>query len=352
MTMKTIDIEPSPNFERFLDTLLLRKAYRRPPIFDFHIALEHKAKVLGRPVKTPADDAEFFYLAGYDYVHCTALFIPEEMLEKAGKASGGTHSSDDGFLNSFEQFRSQRWSWQDLADGDLSKSERELEWISGVAQALPDGMKIVFQTADVFTFAWTMIGFSPFCFLSVDEPEFISEVMGSLAAVTLNLTREAARRAGDKLGAVFYSDDIAYKTGLMLGPDFFVENLFPIIGKFGKIGKEHGVPLIYHSDGRLFDVFDELAKIGVRGIQPLEPISMDPLEIKQRWPGKFCLMGNIDLDLLSRGTPEETERHVREKIDRLNVGGGYMPGVSNTVPYYVKFENYKRMIETVYSYGI
>ena len=49
---------------------------------------------------------------------------------------------------------------------------------------------------------------------------------------------------------------------------------------------------------------------------------MDPLEIKRRWPGKFCLLGNIDLDLMCRGTGEQVERHVREKIERLNAGGG------------------------------
>ena len=120
---------------------------------------------------------------------------------------------------------------------------------------------------------------------------------------------------------------------------------------FAQLGATVGAPLIYHTDGRLYEVFDQLAQIGVRGIQPLEPQSMDPLEIKRRWPGRFCLMGNIDLDLMSRGTPSEVEAHVRDRIDTLNVGGGYMPGVSNTVPYYVKFENYMRMIQTVYSYG-
>ncbi len=78
---------------------------------------------------------------------------------------------------------------------------------------------------------------------------------------------------------------------------------------------------------------------------------MDPLDIKARWPGKFCLIGNIDLDLMSRGTPQQVEAHVRDRIDTLNAGGGYMPGVSNTVPYYVNFENYVRMIQTVYSCG-
>lgn len=74
-------------------------------------------------------------------------------------------------------------------------------------------------------------------------------------------------------------------------------------------------------------------------------------EHKARWLGRFCLLGNIDLDLMSRGSEADVERRVRDRIDRLNPAGGYMPGVSNTVPYYVKFENYQRMIQTVHSYA-
>jgi len=175
--------------------------------------------------------------------------------------------------------------------------------------------------------------------------------MTSLAQAQLHLTRAAAEVAGDALGVLFYTDDIAYTEGLMLCPDFLREQLFPVIGQFVELGQRHGVPLVYHTDGRLYDVLDDLSRIGVRGIQPLEPKAMDPLEIRRRWPGRFCLMGNIDLDLIARGTVEQVAVHVRERLALLNTEGGYMPGISNTVPAYVNFDNYRCMIETVYACG-
>ena len=138
--------------------------------------------------------------------------------------------------------------------------------------------------------------------------------------------------------------------GLVASRKVSLDTLFDHIAEFAKMGQAVGAPLIYHTDGRLYEVFDDFARIGVRGVQPLEPKSMDPLEIKRRWPGKFCLMGNIDLDTMGRGTRDEVEAHVRERVETVGAGGGYMPGVSNTVPYYVKIENYRRMIETVHSY--
>lgn len=345
-----INITPKPDFSRFRQTLLLQKAYRRPPLFDFHVDPSHKAAVIGRPVATATDEVEFWTRAGYDYVQCT-LFVPQAEMTKHQQRETGqaSRSSDDAVITSLEQFRSRRWSWQDAADGDLAGIEDQLENLRALCRVLPPEMKLLLHTADIFTSAWIMIGFTTFCIKSIEEPELIAEVMGSLAKAQINAMKAGLAIAGDKVGALFYSDDIAYTEGLMMGPDFYGRELFPYIRQIVELGRSRDLPLIYHTDGRLYDVFDQLAEIGVRGVQPLEPKSMDPLEIKRRWPGRFCLMGNIDLDLLGRGETDAVERHVRQRVATLNQGGGYMPGVSNTVPYYVKYENYKRMIETVYS---
>ncbi|MCL2646313.1 MAG: hypothetical protein FWD61_04805 [Phycisphaerales bacterium] len=354
--MSALRIISAPDFARFRDVLLLKRAVKRPPLFDFHIAPAHKSAVLGRPYEGPRDDAEFFRFAGYDYVQMTFGIPHTELIEaehaeqqRQATQTRGIHSR---VIQSYEHFRSRRWSWFDAAEGNLAAVTDRLQCLENLAKLDLHGMKIMYHTADIFTLAWMMIGFDEFCLASVEQPEYIDAVMGSLAQAAENITRRAIEIAGNEIGVFLYSDDIAYTEGLMLSPEFFRKHLFPAMGRLTALLAKIDAPTIYHSDGRLFQVFDDLAAIGIRGIQPLEPKSMDPLEIKRNWPGKFCLAGNIDLDLMCRGTPEQVEAHVREKIDRLNVNGGYMPGVSNTVPFYVKTENYLRMIETVYSYTL
>jgi len=267
--------------------------------------------------------------------------------EGAGAASAGGQRK---VIKSLDHYRSRRWAWQDVAEGDMTAVEDRLRSAEQHAAALPSNMKLLLHIADIYTFAWEMIGFDDLCLASLEQPEFIEAVMSDLGAAVERITQTAVDRLGDAIGAVLYSDDIAYTEGLMLSPDFFRAHLFPWIGRINEAAATIDAPLIYHSDGKLYDVFDDLAAIGVKGLQPLEPKSMDPLAIQRRWPGKFCLIGNIDLDLMARGTPDQVEQHVREKIGRLNTEGRYIVGVSNTVPDYVKFENYVRMIETVNSY--
>ncbi|QDU71434.1 uroporphyrinogen decarboxylase family protein [Mucisphaera calidilacus] len=347
------DINHEPDFNRFLDTLLLRKAWTRPPQFDFHIDITHRSEILGRPCVSPADEVEVFRLCGYDYVQAKLYPPMTELYEHQDRqrlAAGADTHSGAGVMPDYDTYKARRWSWHDMAEGKLDAISDTLDFIEQMAEATPPNTKLLVHIADIFTFSWEMIGFDAFCFASIEQPEWIEDVMGSLAAAIENAFQAILERVGDRAGAVLYSDDIAYTEGLMLSPDFFRENLFPHIARLINRAKARNLPLIYHSDGKLYDVFDDLAAIGVKGIQPLEPKSMDPLEIQKGWPGRFCLLGNIDLDLMARGTPDQVEAAVRNRIDTLNTHGGYIPGISNTVPDYVRIENYCRMIETIKSY--
>jgi uroporphyrinogen decarboxylase len=54
---------------------------------------------------------------------------------------------------------------------------------------------------------------------------------------------------------------------------------------------------------------------------------------------------------LSRGTPEDVEAVVRERIARLAPGGGYILSSGNSVPEYVPLENFKAMLSAGHTYG-
>ena len=63
-------------------------------------------------------------------------------------------------------------------------------------------------------------------------------------------------------------------------------------------------------------------------------------------------MGNIDLRYtLTRGTPEETDAEVRERIRLLGPGGGYIVSSANDIPSYCKPENLLAMSSAIQEYG-
>lgn len=63
-------------------------------------------------------------------------------------------------------------------------------------------------------------------------------------------------------------------------------------------------------------------------------------------------MGNIDLHYtLTLGTPEEVEREVKEKIERVGEGGGYILASANGLTHYCKPENVLAMHKALLKYG-
>jgi uroporphyrinogen decarboxylase len=136
-----------------------------------------------------------------------------------------------------------------------------------------------------------------------------------------------------------------------MSPEVLHKFFFPWLKKIGELAKMAGKPLLYHSDGILFDVMEDLISCGIDALHPIEPQAMDLAEVKNRYGDRLCLMGHIDVDMLCRGSKEEIRRQVRKNIEVAAQNGGYCLGSGNSIPHYVNFENYVAMLEARDEFG-
>lgn len=332
---------PDPDFGRLLKALR-RQEPDRVPLCELLMDREAKAAFLGRPVTSVADDVEFWYRAGYDYIGLAPDVAFDRGQGEAIEGSPGRHWAVEG--------SGLILGWADLEQHPLPRAQDvDYSELDVVGKLLPDGMGVIGRWGDIFTEAWEMMGFTQFCYAMRENEEFVAHLMNGLGELSLAVC-EALVQYGS-VGALWYSDDIAYGTGLMVGPAFLRRHLFPWMKRFGDLAHAHGMPFIYHTDGVLWEVMDDLAACGVDALQPIEPKAMDIREVKRRYGDRFALIGNVELDLLARGTPEQVRAEVRRLIREVGPGGGYCVGSSNTVAYYVKPENYRAMIDETLDSG-
>ena len=319
---KGINIKPEPDFERIRRTLMLEGKPDRPPVCDFGIALEIKEWVLGRELRTVEDELEFWINAGYDYVHLRPRydFNVVDIRDKTGSSL----AEGVGVIQTMEDLHSQTWPWQ-------KKDDVGYDHIMEMCKILPQEMKLIISTADIFTHIWEAMGFMHFCECLYTCPELIEALFLQLGEAVYTMNLRCVEEAGDKIGALWYTDDLAFNTGTFVHPDVYRKYLFPWVRKIAQLAQQLNVPFLYHTDGNLWELFEDFAEIGVNAIHPLEPKSMDPVEVKKKWGDTFCLIGNIDVDLLSRGEPEEVEAMVLDRIEKLGYDGGYCVGSSNTI---------------------
>ena len=78
---------------------------------------------------------------------------------------------------------------------------------------------------------------------------------------------------------------------------------------------------------------------------------MDLRELKEKYGKKLCLIGNVDIDhTMTDATPEEIDAVVKEKMDILGPGGGYIISDSNSVPFGVNYKNVMEIARCVEKY--
>ncbi|MBI2940846.1 MAG: hypothetical protein HYY04_10455 [Chloroflexi bacterium] len=114
----------------------------------------------------------------------------------------------------------------------------------------------------------------------------------------------------------------------------------------------HGIKVIFHSDGNLWPILEDIVATGIDGINPLEPLSkMDLGGIGARFPN-LALAGGIDASqLLPLGSVEQVKAAVRRAIDLTVDRGGLLLGSSTETHPACRLENMIAMIEEAKEYS-
>ena len=188
-----------------------------------------------------------------------------------------------------------------------------------------------------------------FTYLHTDEPDLISEWLEALnkqgvAYINHFVTKELYP------WILIYSD-IASTDGLIFSPEFLRKELIPRVKNLTEDAHNKGVKVIYHSEGYIMDILDDLISAGVNGINPLEPLSNMSLKaVRKKYP-KLILWGGVDnTQLLPHGTTEEVKVTVERAIECASEGGVLL-GSSGQIHPACKLENCITMIETIKNIG-
>ena len=335
-----------PDITAFIDTLLRRPA---PfiPLAELGVHPSVKEQFIGHAITTLKDEVEFWHAAGYDYVKLQpgVDFDPGKRQEHPAvttASDGSTRkwaSEGKGIIASPAELEA--YTFPAPGDFDYSRFEH-------VRPLLPPGMGIIGQYGDIFTMTWEMMGFETFSLALYEQPDLVERLNRTLGELVVSMFEYFAQ--SQAVDVLWYSDDIAYTSGLMVSPTVLRKYFFPWLKKIGSIAKSHGKPLIYHTDGDVRSVLPEIIACGVDALHPIEPKAMSLADVKHGWGDRLCLIGHVDVDLLSRGTPEEVRQTVRRNLETAGPRG-YIVGSGNSIPEYVRFENYVAMLQAAREFG-
>jgi len=314
-----------------------------------HADVQIMAAALGKDISQwrDEDNVEFRARMGYDYVN--VLVMPENVFgdchELSASATAGDGESEPRtFINeqagpvaSWDDF--ERFDWPDAADIDLSLFDR-------YRPLLPAGMEMVaFVSCGYFSKVTWTVGLEPFCYLLADDRPLIAAIFDKWAAWVLEVSRLAMDRPD--VAAFWLSDDLGFNTGPFLPPAELREFVFGVYAELGRMCRARDLPFVFHSCGNLNAILPDLADCGVNCFHSLPPGLYDLAALKRDFGDRLAFSGNVDLDLLSRGTPDDARRAVREvkRIWRTDPVGGILLSSSNSIANYAKLDNYLAMMD-------
>ena len=130
---------------------------------------------------------------------------------------------------------------------------------------------------------------------------------------------------GDRIDAVGMSEDYGSQRSLLIQPDHWRKFIKPHLSRFAERIHAGGKRFYLHSCGHVTPIIGDLIEAGVDMLQPLQPEAMDIFEIKQTFGRDLCLMGGISTQqTLLHGSPDDVRLEVRNCLDRMAPGGGYI----------------------------
>jgi uroporphyrinogen decarboxylase len=282
---------------------------------------------------------------GFDYVRgglggMDWRFRRETTADTAGLSKGerGFQDEHSGPIMSWEDFEAYAWP-----DPTPPQATRDLEWFS---ENLPEDMCII-GSGGVGHFAehltWLM-GYETLCFALFDDRELVAAIADKL----LEIETAAMRRIleFDRVKIVWSSDDMGYKTGLLISPDDTREFILSGHKKLTKMAHDSARPYLLHSCGKLDDIIDDLIDdVKIDAKHSFEDTIEDVREVKATYGKRMALLGGIDVDFLCRADEAAIRQRVRETLDVCMPGGGYCLGTGNSVANYIPLDHYLAMVD-------
>ena len=152
---------------------------------------------------------------------------------------------------------------------------------------------------------------------------------------------------------VFLGDDYSDKNGPLVSPEQWDEIVLPCDTSVVSAIKKAGGYCIKHTDGNIQKIIENLVGTGLDCLGPLEDVpGMELDRILERFKGRLAVMGNLSVDLLSRGTEAEVVAATRRLLQTVSAVGPHIMSSGNTIASSVKPENLLAMVNATKEYGV
>ncbi|NLV43865.1 MAG: uroporphyrinogen-III decarboxylase [Candidatus Hydrogenedentes bacterium] len=225
----------------------------------------------------------------------------------------------------------------------LLKKETPYAVVSGISG-------VIYETC------WYMRGLENWYMDMMMNPEFCEALLDQTLQFWLDWFRVFLDEVGDVVDVIMIGDDLAGQGGPLFNPDTYRTIVKPRQKRLVQYIKGRTQAKIwYHTCGACAGYIPDLLDNGIDILNPVQisAADMDPAVLKREYGDRLSFWGGaIDAQhILPVGSPEDVRQAVRENLQALKPGGGYVFNNVHNIQAGVPPENIVALYDAAYEFG-
>ena len=208
-------------------------------------------------------------------------------------------------------------------------------WIAGVT------------VTTIFEAAWALGGLEQLLVDMALEPDLANHILEIPYQYHLAAAKKLVELGVDM---IWTGDDIGAQNKMLISPKMWRQYFKPRMANFIAELKaiNPNIKIAYHTDGNVLPIIPELIEIGIDVLNPIQPASMDPSEIKRQFGNKLCFWGTIDEQhTLPFESPDDVKAEVIHHLKTIGKVGGLILAPTHHVQLDTPLENFWAMVNTI-----
>jgi uroporphyrinogen decarboxylase len=199
----------------------------------------------------------------------------------------------------------------------------------------------------IFETAWALRGYEQIFMDMVSNPEIVERLLDIPYHYHLTAAKRLVQMGVDM---IWIGDDVGAQQDMIMSPKHWRRFLKPRMASFIAELKRlnPAIKIAYHTDGNVERIIPELIEIGLDVLNPIQPASMDPVELKKKYGKNLCFWGSMDEQYtLPFGTAGDVHNEVITRLKTIGKDGGLIIGPTHHVQLDTPMENFWAMVNTV-----
>ncbi len=236
------------------------------------------------------------------------------------------------------------YPWPSVNMFDFSVLEDQVEKYRNYAIMTAPG----YSSPGLFRIIQRLIGKDNFLDVMMYHPKFFKGLIEKVSGFYLSFIEAFFEVTGSRVDFIRFADDFGAQSGLIISPETWDEVIRPVYESFYELPKKLGVRFYMHSCGGVRKLLPQFISVGAHVLDPVQTraAGMSPDGLKKDFGSLITFCGALDEELLLRkATPLRVKEGVRELLDIMAPGGGFILGPSHKLKVETPVENVVAMYE-------